>query len=193
MQPKISVVQDANNTEKLSMTNTQNVEELQPRMTRETLVSLARKAAVYLPTASAQLMNELANRLDYTSVALCEAMSQRKELTLEINAIKSGPAGFFAYGSECGYEEFETAEEAKNFAEDEISDFRGHACDGWSEEVTSVVWGIVMQRATMTGLRDVTEDDGLDPAIEQWCDYALLPVIDIELDGEAIQVQEGAN
>lgn len=67
------------------MTNTQNVEELQPRMTRETLVSLARKAAVYLPTASAQLMNELANRLDVTSVALCESMEQRKALALENN------------------------------------------------------------------------------------------------------------
>ncbi|MBL5919797.1 hypothetical protein I7V28_01440 [Lelliottia amnigena] len=83
MQPKISVVQGANNTEKLSMTNTQNVEELQPRMTRETLVSLARKAAVYLPTASAQLMNELATRLDVTSVALCESMEQRKALAVQ--------------------------------------------------------------------------------------------------------------
>ncbi|WP_237731299.1 hypothetical protein [Lelliottia amnigena] len=65
------------------MTNTQNVEELQPRMTRETLVSLARKAAVYLPTASAQLMNELATRLDVTSVALCESMEQRKALAVQ--------------------------------------------------------------------------------------------------------------
>lgn len=89
MQPKISVVQDANNTEKLSMTNTQNVEELQPRMTRETLVSLARKAAVYLPTASAQLMNELATRLDVTSVALCEAMEQRRNIAAENLALRT--------------------------------------------------------------------------------------------------------
>ena len=62
------------------MTNTQNVTELQPRMTREQLIEAARIAAKFLPVASAQLMNELANRLDYTSVALCEAMAQRKEL-----------------------------------------------------------------------------------------------------------------
>ncbi|MCK7322981.1 hypothetical protein [Enterobacter kobei] len=62
------------------MTNTQNVAELQPRMTREQLVDAARTAAKFLPVASAQLMNELATRLDYTSVALCEAMAQRKEL-----------------------------------------------------------------------------------------------------------------
>lgn len=49
-------------------------------MTREQLIDAARTAAKYLPLASAQLMNELANRLDITSVTLCEAMAQRKEL-----------------------------------------------------------------------------------------------------------------
>ncbi|MEN4396014.1 hypothetical protein VI119_25385, partial [Enterobacter cloacae subsp. cloacae] len=73
-------MQSAYKTEKLSMTNTQNVTELQPRMTREQLIQAARIAAKFLPVASAQLMNELANRLDITSVALCEAMAQRKEL-----------------------------------------------------------------------------------------------------------------
>lgn len=65
------------------MTNTQNVTELQPRMTREQLINAARIAAKLLPVASAQLMNELANRLDITSVALCEAMAQRKELATQ--------------------------------------------------------------------------------------------------------------
>lgn len=65
------------------MTNAQTVTELQPRMTREQLVDAARIAAKYLPVASAQLMNELATRLDVTSVALCEAMAQRKELATQ--------------------------------------------------------------------------------------------------------------
>lgn len=90
MQPKISVVQDANNTEKLSMTNTQNVTELQPHMTREQLIDAARTAAKFLPIASAQLMNELATRLDVTSVALCESMEQRKKLAKENSTIKFG-------------------------------------------------------------------------------------------------------
>jgi hypothetical protein len=60
------------------MTNTQNVTELQPRMTREQLIDAARKAAPLRQHRG--IMNELANRLDYTSVALCEAMAQRKEL-----------------------------------------------------------------------------------------------------------------
>lgn len=80
VQPKISAVQSAYNTEKLSMMNTQNVTELQPRMTREQLIDAARKAAPLLPAAYGWMVNELANRLDYTSVALCEAMAQRKEL-----------------------------------------------------------------------------------------------------------------
>lgn len=83
MQPKFSAVQRAYNTEKLTMTTTHNVTELQPRMTREQLIDVARNAAKYLPVASAQIMNELANRLDCTSVALCEAMEQRKSLSIE--------------------------------------------------------------------------------------------------------------
>ncbi|MCU4098013.1 hypothetical protein N8Y63_03560 [Enterobacter hormaechei subsp. steigerwaltii] len=65
------------------MTNTQNVTELQPRMTREQLIDAARKAAPLLPPAYRGIMTELANRLDYTSVALCEAMAQRKELAVQ--------------------------------------------------------------------------------------------------------------
>ncbi|HFT0365464.1 hypothetical protein ACH30J_13715 [Enterobacter hormaechei subsp. xiangfangensis] len=65
------------------MTNTQNVTELQPRMTREQLIDAARKAAPLLPPAYRGIMTELANRLDITSVALCEAMAQRKELAVQ--------------------------------------------------------------------------------------------------------------
>ncbi|MCK7168339.1 MULTISPECIES: hypothetical protein [Enterobacter cloacae complex] len=62
------------------MTNTQNVTELQPRMTRKQLIDAARKAAPLLPAAYGWMVNELATRLDVTSVALCEALAHRKEL-----------------------------------------------------------------------------------------------------------------
>lgn len=65
------------------MTNAQTVTELQPRMTREQLIDAARKAAPLLPPAYRGIMTQLANRLDYTSVALCEAMAQRKELAIQ--------------------------------------------------------------------------------------------------------------
>lgn len=57
-------------------------------MTREQLIDAARTAAKYLPAASAQLMNELANRLDMTSAALCESMGQRKALAKENNELR---------------------------------------------------------------------------------------------------------
>lgn len=70
------------------MTNAQTVTELQPRMTREQLIDAARIAAKYLPLASAQLMNELATRLDVTSVALCESMQQRSVLAIENTVLR---------------------------------------------------------------------------------------------------------
>ncbi|UAK18628.1 hypothetical protein K7B04_14935 [Kluyvera sp. CRP] len=84
MQPKFSAVQGVYNTEKLTMGNLVVVSEQQPRMTREQLIDAARKAAPLLPPASQWLMNELANRLDITSVALCESMEQRKALAEDV-------------------------------------------------------------------------------------------------------------
>ncbi|MDE7660283.1 hypothetical protein [Enterobacter hormaechei] len=76
------------------MTNTQNVTELQPRMTREQLIDAARKAAPLLPPAYRGIMTELANRLDYTSVALCEAMAQRKELAVQNATLREDVASW---------------------------------------------------------------------------------------------------
>lgn len=59
------------------------------RMTKEQLLDAARRAAKYLPAASAELMNELANRLDVTSVALSESLERRSILTTENAGLKS--------------------------------------------------------------------------------------------------------
>ncbi|ERP04019.1 hypothetical protein L355_04607 [Enterobacter sp. MGH 9] len=98
VQPKFSAVQSAYNTEKLSMTNTQNVTELQPRMTRKQLIDAARKAAPLLPPAYRGIMTELATRLDVTSVALCEAMAQRKELAEQNATLRQDVA---SWAKEC--------------------------------------------------------------------------------------------
>ncbi|MEH0866389.1 hypothetical protein [Phytobacter diazotrophicus] len=55
------------------------------RMTKEQLLDAARKAAKYVPEATADIINELANRLDVTSVALSESLEQRKALAVENN------------------------------------------------------------------------------------------------------------
>jgi len=107
-------------------------------------------------------------------------MKERNELINKLQAFKSG-IGFFSYGSEHGFEQYKTTEEAIEAAEAAIDDYRGEACDGWSEEVDSICWGIVLQSSTKVGERPRTEDDSCDPAIETVCDYALLPEIEFSV------------
>lgn len=61
-------------------------------------------------------------------------------LAAENAGIKTG-AMYFSYGSEFSFECHKTAEEAIAAAEAAIDDYRGDACDGWSEEVESICWG----------------------------------------------------
>ncbi|MBB8064155.1 hypothetical protein HEL18_007490 [Escherichia coli] len=98
-------------------------------------------------------------------------------LAAENAALKAGHS-YFSYGSEHNFEWHKTAEEAIESAEAAIDDYRGDACDGWSEEVDSICWGIIMQSSTKVGERPRNEDDCCDPAIDTICDYALLPNID---------------
>ncbi|WP_447315858.1 hypothetical protein ACNHI6_19570 [Klebsiella michiganensis] len=100
-----------------------------------------------------------------------------RQLTAENVGLKSG-ASYFSYGSEHNFEWHKTAEEAVESAEAAIDDYRGDACDGWSEEVDSICWGIIMQSSTKVGERPRNEDDRCDPAIDTVCDYALLPNIE---------------
>ncbi len=80
------------------MKNTENVSELPPHMTMEQLIDAARKASPLLPPAYRGIMSELANRLDYTSVALCEAMAQRKELAAQNATLREDVA---SWAKEC--------------------------------------------------------------------------------------------
>lgn len=98
-------------------------------------------------------------------------------LAAENAGLKAG-ASYFSYGSEHNFEWHKTAEEAVEAAEAAIDDYRGDACDGWSEEVDSICWGVIMQSSTKVGERPRNEDDCCDPAIDTICDYALLPSIE---------------
>lgn len=98
-------------------------------------------------------------------------------LAAESAVMKAGHS-YFSYGSEHNFEWHKTAEEAIESAEAAIDDYRGDACDGWSEEVDSICWGIIMQSSTKVGERPRNEDDCCDPAINTICDYALLPNIE---------------
>lgn len=98
-------------------------------------------------------------------------------LAAENAGLKAG-AAYFSYGSEHNFEWHKTAEDALEAAEAAIDDYRGDACDGWSEEVDSICWGIIMQSSTKVGERQRNKDDRCDPAIDTICDYALLPSIE---------------
>lgn len=113
-------------------------------------------------------------------VAVLELRKVRQDvaaLAAENAGLKAG-ASYFSYGSEHNFEWHKTAEEAVEAAEAAIDDYRGDACDGWSEEVDSVCWGIIMQSSTKVGERPRNENDSCDPAIVTICDYALLPNIE---------------
>ncbi|WP_313109578.1 Eae-like protein [Atlantibacter sp.] len=58
------------------------------RLTIKQLIHAAHQAARYLPKASAQLMRDLAERLDTTQSALCESLKIRDALAAENLALK---------------------------------------------------------------------------------------------------------
>lgn len=97
------------------------------------------------------------------------------------------PVRYFSYGSECGFDWHNTEKEAIEAAEAVIDDYRGDACDGWSEETDSVCWGVILQQATKVDERPRTDDDKCDPTIDTVCDYALLP----ELVGNSPVIPDG--
>ena len=102
---------------------------------------------------------------------------QNAQLAAENVGLKAG-VSYFSYGSEYGFEWHKTENEAVEAAESAIDDYRGAACDGWSEEVDSICFGIIMRSSTKVGERPRNEDDSCDPSIDTVCDYALLPDIE---------------
>lgn len=98
-------------------------------------------------------------------------------LAAENAGLKAG-AMYFSYGSEFSFECHKTAEEAIAAAEAAIGDYRGDACDGWSEEVESICWGVIIQQATKVGERKKRKCDRVSPWIERVCDYELRPNVE---------------
>ncbi|PIJ49068.1 hypothetical protein BV501_14460 [Erwinia sp. OAMSP11] len=97
----------------------------------------------------------------------CAAHSHRE--------VASQPVGYFAYDTDGGFTNHNTAERAQKEAQDAIEYFRETACDGWSDEVDSVCWGVILQQAKQTDIRPRTDEDKCESHIEEICDYVLLP------------------
>lgn len=76
---------------------------------------------------------------------------------------------YFAYDPDTGFETFETEQEAINFANDVIDDYRDNAGDGWDEIVGQVCWGEIKQVALMTDKQPAPKGGDFDYT----CDYEL--------------------
>jgi len=75
---------------------------------------------------------------------------------------------YFVQCPDCGFDEFETIEKRDEAASACIEH---HLDDGWSEEVTSVVSGVINERATQTDLvkrPEKLDDDNEDENGEWW-------------------------
>ncbi|MGL5480363.1 MAG: hypothetical protein ACRDC7_00605 [Aeromonas veronii] len=81
---------------------------------------------------------------------------------------------YFAYDPDSGFETFDTEQEAIDFANGVIDDYRDAADEGWDEMVEQVCWGEVKQVARMD-----SKKPGPETAFCYSCDYALgdLPAI----------------
>lgn len=139
-------------------------------------------------TEIAKLVSALATRLDCAIVRGDELQQKLDRVTAQNAKLKNG-IGFFSYGTDSGFEEHDSAEKAIAAADSDIDYYRGDACDGWSEETDRTVWGVIMQRATMTGLRPVEEGDNCAEGITEYCDYTLLPNYEIATTLTALPVE----
>ncbi|GKX54056.1 hypothetical protein SOASR030_01680 [Leminorella grimontii] len=99
----------------------------------------------------------------------CARMSKRiDELEAQVSA---DPVSFFAYSDEIGFEIYDTEQEAKTAAQNEIDWNRDvDPEDGWPEGVDSIRWGYVMQRAKEVDIRVVRRGRKT-----RECDYELAP------------------
>ena len=122
-------------------------------------------------------LEKLSIELDAAKQRVAELEVSRAALAAENARLKAG-AMYFSYGSEFSFECHKTAEEAIAAAEAAIDDYRGDACDGWSEEVESICWGVIIQQATKVGERKKRKCDRVSPWIERVCDYELRPNVE---------------
>lgn len=140
----------------------------------------ARYVAAFNPKVALELLGEI-KRLEDTNI---DAMCRIAELETNLAALVAENAGlkagamYFSYGSEFSFECHKTAEDAIAAAEAAIDDYRGDACDGWSEEVESICWGVIIQQATKVGERKKRKCDRVSPWIERVCDYELRPNVE---------------
>lgn len=149
------------------------------RSVAKLLSDLATQLEVQLARANAlaEDQQKAIESIKQADAAVKLAHEKFSALAAENAGLKAG-AMYFSYGSEFSFECHKTAEEAIAAAEAAIDDYRGDACDGWSEEVESICWGVIIQQATKVGERKKRKCDRVSPWIERVCDYELRPNVE---------------
>jgi hypothetical protein len=88
-----------------------------------------------------------------------ELKSERDALAAENAALKDG-AEYFMYGPDCGFERYDSQDEAVKAANEMIDSYREDAGDGWYDEVEQVCFGIVVSYARQHDVQQPSEDNG---------------------------------
>ena len=103
---------------------------------------------------------------------------------------RASDGSHFSYGSGEGFALHSSAEDARKAAEYHLDDEREAANDyAWSDSVTSICWGIVLQSAQMSSLTvkpedfcmwdeakqsDWMSDNNFNPSFDEMCTYELM-------------------
>ena len=93
--------------------------------------------------------------------------------------IVTGVQKWFAVDSCNDVEYFDTSQAAEKSAIGALDCERDAAADGWSEEVTNIMWGRIIGRVEETYRRERTEDDHLvSPDCDEVVDYEVRNIDD---------------
>lgn len=100
------------------------------------------------------------------------ALQQKLDAVLAENlALKSG-VKYFSYSEFSGFEEHATAKLAMESADADLAGERDEASsEGWSEETSTICWGIICQKAVEDKFEQPSEENGW----VGWSDFTLTP------------------
>ncbi|AWP32019.1 hypothetical protein B9D02_05260 [Pantoea vagans] len=129
----------------------------------------------------AKMMAELATRLDCALVRGDELQAQRDALAAENAALKDG-AEYFMYGPDCGFERYDSQDEAVKAANEMIDSYREDAGDGWCDEVEQVCFGIVISYSRQHDVQQPSEDNGLLGSVDYMMSAPKTPATDAYLN-----------
>ena len=99
--------------------------------------------------------------------------AQVKQLAAENAELKHG-AEYFTYCNEMGFERYSKKDQAIKDAERRIDACREEAYDGWSEDVGTICWGLIVQQAVECDHEEPAEDNGWLGSV----DYKLASIIE---------------